>query len=226
MKIGYREARRLLRQCSSGALGSHSVTEPGFPYVTLLPYVLDDECRPLFLLSDLAEHTRNVKADPRVSLLVADGVGGPQQQARMTLLGRMTAVELDGAERERFLRYSPESEDFLAFGDFRFYRLDPLKVRFIAGFGKMGWSEAEAFPRGLGGADERVLLRRLVSRAPVGVELLGIDWEGVDVRVGGVFRRLDLDAPLPPSLEKLEAVVGAVLDSLSGDPSGLPGNLA
>lgn len=225
MKIGYREARRLLRQCSSGALGSQSVAEPGFPYVTLLSYVLDDECRPLFLLSDLAEHTRNVKADPRVSLLVADGAGGPLQQARMTLLGRLAVVELDGVGRERFLRYSPESADFLAFGDFRFYRLDPLKVRFIAGFGRMGWSEAEVFPHGLGGADEQMLLKRLVSRVPVGVELLGIDWEGIDVRVAGVFRRLEFDAP-PPSLEELEAAAEAVLDGLGGGPSGLPGNIA
>ncbi|MBS0369721.1 MAG: pyridoxamine 5'-phosphate oxidase family protein [Proteobacteria bacterium] len=225
MKIGYREARRLLRQCSSGALGSHSVAEPGYPYVTLLPYVLDGECRPLFLLSGLAEHTRNVLSDPRVSLLVADGGVGPLRQARMTLLGRLEMLELDEAERSRFLRYSPESADYLALGDFRFYRLDPLKARFIAGFGRMGWSDVEALPLALSGFEEQTLLARLARRVPVGVELLGVDCEGVDARVGGVFRRWAL-APQPLSLEALETAVGQVLDGLSDYPSGLSDNLA
>lgn len=225
MKIGYQEARRLLRQCSSGALGSHSVAEPGYPYVTLLPYVLDGECRPLFLLSGLAEHTRNVLSDPRVSLLVADGGGGPLQQARMTLLGRLEMLELDEAERSRFLRYSPESAGYLALGDFRFYRLEPIKVRFIAGFGRMGWSDVEALHLALRGFEEQALLERLARRVPVGVKLLGVDCEGVDARVGGVFRRWAL-ASQPLSLGALETAVGQVLDELSDYPSGLSDNLA
>lgn len=225
MKIGYREARRLLRQCSSGALGSHSLAEPGYPYVTLLPYVLDCACRPLFLLSDLAEHTRNVRADPRVSLLLADGAGGPLQQARMTLLGRLEMPDLDAATRERFLRYSPESADYLALGDFRFYRLEPFKVRFIAGFGRMGWGEADALPLLIPGADEQAMLARLASRAPAGVELLGVDCEGVDVRVSGVFRRFGLESPLL-SQEMLEVAAGRMLDGLSDGPVGLPDTLA
>lgn len=225
MKIGYREARRLLRQCSGGALGSHSVSEPGYPYVTLLPYVLDGACRPLLLLSDLAEHTCNVRADPRVSLLVADGLGGPFQQARMTLLGRLEAVALGDALRSRFLRYSPASADYLTLGDFRFYRFDPIKVRFIAGFGRMGWCEAEAMPLGLDAADEQAVLIRLAPRVPIGVELLGVDCEGVDVRIGGVFRRLEL-VPQPASPAELEAAAGRVLDGVSGGLPELPDNLA
>lgn len=225
MKIGYREARRLLRQCSNGTLGSHSVAEPGYPYVTLLPYVPDGECRPLFLLSDLAEHTRNVRSDPRVSLLVADGGGGPFQQVRMTLLGRLEITEPDEATRDRFLRYSPESADYLALGDFRFYRLDPIKVRFIAGFGRMGWSEAEALPMVLSGVGEQALLTRLAPRVPVGIELLGVDCEGVDARVSGVFRRLEVE-PLSPSVDALEAAAGRVLDELSDYPPGLSDTLA
>lgn len=225
MKIGYREARRLLRQCSNGALGSNSVAEPGYPYVTLLPYVLDGECHPLFLLSDLAEHTRNARSDPRVSLLVADGRGGPFLQARMTLLGRLEITEPDEATCDRFLRYSPESTAYLALGDFRFYKLDPIKVRFIAGFGRMGWSEAEALPMALGGTDEQALLTRLAPRVPVGVELLGVDCEGFDARVSGVFRRWEVE-PLSPSLDVLEAAVGRVLDELSDCLPGLSDTLA
>lgn len=138
MKIDYAEARKLLRRSRSGALGSHSVAAPGYPFVTLLPYVLDEACQPLFLLSGLAEHTRNLVADPRASFLVADGDGGPLQQARLTLIGRVKPVSLSDAGVARYLRYSPESSDYLALGDFRFFRMEPEKVRYIGGFARMG----------------------------------------------------------------------------------------
>lgn len=146
MKLDYAEARRLLRRSRSGALGSVSLAMPGFPFVSLLPYVLDEACRPLFLLSGLAEHTKNLLADPRASLLVAEGLGSVLEQARLTLLGTVERVELDAPGRVRFLRYCPESEKLLALGDFAFFRMAPLKARFIGGFGRMGWMDATPMP--------------------------------------------------------------------------------
>ena len=70
MKVDYSEVRRLLRLGAPGALGTHSASVEGYPFVSNVPYVLDGCCRPLFLLSGLAEHTRNLLADPRASLLV------------------------------------------------------------------------------------------------------------------------------------------------------------
>jgi hypothetical protein len=58
MKLDYTEVRRLLRTGRSGALGSISVAMSGYPFVSLLPYGLDERGRPLFLLSRLAEHTK------------------------------------------------------------------------------------------------------------------------------------------------------------------------
>ena len=74
MKIPYAEARALLRETRHGALGTHSQTHPGFPFVSILPYVADLRGWPVFLVSGLAEHTRNLRADPRASFMVA-GVG-------------------------------------------------------------------------------------------------------------------------------------------------------
>jgi putative heme iron utilization protein len=46
----------------------------GYPFGSLVPYVLDHDGRPIILVSRLAEHTKNIEADARVSLLAHDAV--------------------------------------------------------------------------------------------------------------------------------------------------------
>jgi hypothetical protein len=217
MKIDYAEARKLLRRSRSGALGSHSVAAPGYPFVTLLPYVLDEACQPLFLLSGLAEHTRNLVADPRASFLVADGDGGPLQQARLTLIGRVKPVSLSDAGVARYLRYSPESSDYLALGDFRFFRMEPEKVRYIGGFARMGWADVALPAAVFDTAAEQELVLALERLAPVGVSLLGLDFEGLDASICGNFRRFDLH-PVSPTLDALREAAEVLLRQM-GDLS-------
>lgn len=211
MRLDYAEARDLLRRGRSGALGSHSVTMSGFPFVSLLPYVLDEACQPLFLLSSLAEHTRNLLADSRASLLLAEGQGGVLEQSRLTLLGTVERVVLDSAACARFLRYSPESAEYLALGGFAFFRMRPLRARFIGGFGRMGWVDAVPLPAVLPVQQEAVLLEALAGRLPVGVRVEGLDAEGVDVVVAGVGRRIRL---APPHAGP-EALLEAALDGMA-----------
>lgn len=218
--MDYAEARKLLRQGRSGALGSHSITVPGYPFVTLLPYVLDEACRPLFLLSGLAEHTRNLLADSRASFLLADGEGSPLQQARLTLVGTVKPISLSEAAVARYLRYSPESSDYLALGDFRFFRMEPEKVRFIGGFARMGWAEATNPTAVLSAAAEQELVATLEGLTPVGVSLLGLDFEGLDVGICGNFRRFDLH-PVSLTVDALHGAAEALLSRM-GDFS--PGN--
>ncbi len=218
MKLDYAEARRLLRRSRSGALGSVSLAMPGFPFVSLLPYVLDEACRPLFLLSGLAEHTKNLLADPRASLLVAEGQGGVLEQVRLTLLGTVERVELDVPERVRFLRYCPESEKFLALGDFAFFRMAPLKARFIGGFGRMGWMDVIPSPHVLAPRDEAALLEILARRAPAGVRLEGLDAEGLDIVVAGISRRIDL----MPTHTGPDALLEAAVDGMERAGLNMP----
>ncbi|HQE39692.1 MAG TPA: pyridoxamine 5'-phosphate oxidase family protein [Zoogloea sp.] len=219
MKIDYAEARELLRRSRSGALGSWSVSERGYPFVTAVPYVPDERARPLFLMSGLAEHTRNLLADSRASLLVTEGEGGSFDQARLTLIGTVARVELDEASRARYLRYCPESVDYLSLGDFRFFRMEPEKVRFIGGFGRMGWIGATSPERFLDSWAEEALLQRLVRATPVSMTLLGIDFEGLDVRIGGIFRRFALSPPAGSA----DALHDAAAEVLLRADYGLPG---
>ena len=101
MRIDYAEVRALLRQSRSGALGTHSVAMAGFPFVSAVPFVADALGRPAFLLSGLAEHTRNLLADPRASLLVTDG---DWQGASARLDARVCGFEITGHARPGFGR--------------------------------------------------------------------------------------------------------------------------
>lgn len=210
MKVDYSEVRRLLRLGALGALGTHSASVKGYPFVSNVPYVLDGCCRPLFLLSGLAEHTRNLLADPRASLLVLEGEGGRLDQGRVTLLGRVLPATLDEAAQARYLRYQPQAADYLALGDFRFFRMEPARARFIGGFGRMGWVDACPPPAQLDSRTEARLLDALGTLAPAGVSVLGLDFEGLDVRICGVSRRL---GPLP-SAQDAEGLFALAADCL------------
>lgn len=218
MGVDSREARELLRTARSGALGTFSLAMPGHPFVSLVTFVPDSSLRPVLLLSGLAEHTRNLRADPKASLLLAEGGAHPLEQARMTLLGEVIEFEPDDAARRRFLRYSPESADYLMLGDFRFFRLELARLRFIGGFARMGWSDPPVPATCLAPAEEGALLDALAPFVPVGAGLLGLDEEGLDLRIAGLFRRL----PLFPEAPGLQALLLAAQAALAGLAPAMP----
>lgn len=132
--------RALLEAGRSGALSTHSVEKPGFPFASLALYALDERGRPLFLLSGLAVHARNLTADARASLMVAEG--DSQASARVTVIGR--AVRLSGAQsdaaRVSYLVRHPEAKAWASFGDFALWRLEPEDAYVVGGFGSAGWT--------------------------------------------------------------------------------------
>src|SRR6266700_6390786 len=87
-------ARTLMHSGRIGSLSTLSRKQPGFPFGSLMPYGLDSQGRPIFLISTMAMHTQNVQADPRSSLLVTqpDTIGDPLGASRVTLLGNILPV--------------------------------------------------------------------------------------------------------------------------------------
>ena len=101
---------------------------------------------PIFLISGLAEHTRNLEQDPRASLLVAEGgAADPLANGRVTLLGACRRVDGDGGSaRAAFFAAHPNSSSYADFRDFGFWKLQVAHVRYIGGYGRMSWiSEAD-----------------------------------------------------------------------------------
>jgi heme iron utilization protein len=142
-------ARTLLHVGRAGSLSTLSRKRPGFPFGSLMPYALDSDGRPLFLISSMAMHTQNLQQDPRASLLVTqlEAEGNPLGAARVTVIGNTSVVsdaevgEVRGLYVERHLN----SKYWVDFDDFSFFRMDVVDVYYVGGFGVMGWVAAEDY---------------------------------------------------------------------------------
>lgn len=168
---------------------------PGYPYATLVPNVLDEQHRPILLISALAEHTKNLLADPKVSISVTEtGIANVQDGQRLTLVGDAEQFEPSQELIARYLRYVPAAEQYLQL-DFMFFRIVPKRLRYIGGVGKMGWVETvvlEAVNK-LSLDDESSLLAEVETVAPRNVTLLGIDPYGIDYIADGFRDRQALE---------------------------------
>lgn len=135
-------SRTLIASAGTAALAT--LGDGGFPFGSLVAHAVDAIGRPLLLLSDLAEHTRNLAADPRASLMaVQGGDGDPLALARVTVVGEV--AELQGEERAGELstyRAAHPGAFYAEFADFRLYRLEVSSVRYVGGFGRMSWVDA------------------------------------------------------------------------------------
>jgi putative heme iron utilization protein len=114
-----------------------------------MPYALDGQANPIFLISTMAMHTQNLLEDPRASLLVTqpDAGGDPLGASRVTLLGNVLPVpETDvPAARKLYLARYADSKYWVDFQDFSFYRMNVVDVYYVGGFGVMGWVPASEY---------------------------------------------------------------------------------
>jgi heme iron utilization protein len=225
-----RGARDLVRGLDRAALATALPVQSGaWPYASLVLAAVDHDLSPILLLSDLAEHSKAIAADSRVSLLF-DGTQGLEQPLtgpRVTLVGRAerTADERLG---RRFLARHPDAAMYADFKDFNFYRVALERAHLVAGFGKIRWlSAAElAVPAAAGLAESeggivrhmnedhadavQLYAAKLLGLAGSDWRMTGIDAEGIDLRQAGRVARLAFDAPLSAGGEARKALVALV----------------
>lgn len=194
------EARNLLRAHRYGVLSTLSKKFDGFPFGSITPYMVDHDGSLLILISTLAEHTKNIQADARVSL-ICHNQRDPhiQTQGRVTVLGLAEAVSDKAGVGVRYLRYFPEAQTYFEMHDFGFYRIRPTAIRYIGGFGRIHWvqmgnyavadaaqqaaREAEALAA-WNAQSARLIAELQQQHGVVANEVLAVGWDsdGVDVR--------------------------------------------
>lgn len=139
-------ARTLVAAIKTGTLCTIAKEPEGFPYGSFVTFAMDGG-HPVFFISDLAEHTKNLKRDGRASLLVAEGgEGDPLANGRVTLLGmcrRLEEVEARGRAKAAYLEAHPNASYYIDYSDFSFYRLAVEGIRYIGGYGRMSWVETD-----------------------------------------------------------------------------------
>ncbi len=198
-----KHARELLLKEYRGVLSTHSKAMPGFPFGSVVPYCLDAQGYPLVLISRIAQHTHNLGQDAKCSLLVGErGAEDVQAVGRLTLLAEARQLCDDAAiaaAAARYYRYFPESRDYHRVHDFDFWRLEPVRWRYIGGFGAIHWLDRVAQVNPFAGEAEQGMLEHmnrdhvgaiahyvelagLPAQAPA--ELVSIDSEGFHLRIG------------------------------------------
>ena len=137
------QARTLVARLTTGTLCTLAADQAGYPYGSFVTVAFDDGT-PVFLVSTMAEHTRNLQHDPRASLLMVEGGSeDPLANGRATLLGLCTQVEGDGGTaRAAFLATHPNAAYYADFRDFAFWQLRVESIRYIGGYGRMSWVDA------------------------------------------------------------------------------------
>lgn len=211
-------ARRVLRQADRATLATALAAGPEvWPYASLVLVAFDSDAAPLLFLSDLAEHTRNLKRDPRASLLcdATAGLADPLTGARVTVLGEIAPVA-DERLRERYFARHPAAAPYRGFADFNLYRLAPRRAHLVAGFGRIHWIEAAALQppaaaaAALATAEPGILdhmnrdhagtvtlcAQRLLGLAGDGWQLTGVDPDGADLRREAMAARLEFATPV------------------------------
>jgi len=139
-------ARTLVHLNTQGVLSTQSKKHESYPFGSAMPFALDPSGRPIFLVSSMAMHTHNMARDAKASLFVTvpEAQIDPLGAARLTIIGE--AAKVPGTEaaaaRETYLAAHPEAKYYVDFKDFAFWRLQPVDVYFVGGFGVMGWIDA------------------------------------------------------------------------------------
>jgi len=219
MNIAIETVINLLHQTSFATLATHSLEMPGYPFLSVLPFAPDERHCPVFLLSGLAEHTKNLRSDPRVGFLVVQPhEGDVQAGARLTLLGHVAPLTPSDGLVDRYLRYQPSAQRYLRLADFGFFRLQPKAARMIEGFGRMGWVKTQSLldTAVLSLAEEANLLNWTGTDLPAETTLLGVDPYGIDLEIARTRRRLQFEHA-PVAIDAVSAAASSLLKhSLDG----------
>ena len=207
------DAKRLMRLARTGALATLEAGA-GALLTTLVGVASDFDGAPLFLMSTLSRHTRNLARDPRASLLLTGrhDRGDPLNHPRVSLGGAIERRE-DARAKARYLQRNPKAGLYAGFADFAVFRLRIEYVHFNGGFGRaapLAPAEVLASRDGeaaLGEAEERLLaelnalgaaaLARLAGQGAARPlwRAIGLDSEGLDLAAGGRAARAQFAKP-------------------------------
>ncbi|MEM7027358.1 MAG: DUF2470 domain-containing protein [Pseudomonadota bacterium] len=207
-------ARDLLLTEYQAILSTHSVDVVGYPFGSVTPYCLIQSGQPLILISNIAQHTKNILHDERVSLTVVERDADDQQTVgRVTYMGNAKKLSANDSDSiERYYSYFPQSRDYHNTHSFDFYHIELVRARYIGGFGKIYWIEKDELlkPNPFSFTEEKKMIdhmnadhqdaikhyctRQGISYADDMMPVMtGIDSEGFHLLIGACIYRFNFD---------------------------------
>lgn len=207
-----RTAREVWTGSFQGVLSTHSAAHPGYPFGSALPLCLDPEGLPVLLLSHLAQHSKNLAANPACGLLLSrENPDDVQQSVRLSLIADARPGAPD-ASRACYFRHFPHTRDYYEQLNFRFWRLHPGHCHVNAGFAAARWlgterlvpptafdTRVETQMRELAELRQAELRSRLGIAGtpdPTPLEIIALDGSGMTLRLGPKPHRLHFPRPI------------------------------
>jgi len=141
------DAVSLYRENDNGILSTISKKYDDYPFGSFVTYVSGRSRTVYLYLSDLADHTKNLRHTPKACLTIntLNTSGDKQNSARLTLVGDLVPINKTEFEscKNRFYQILPESKTYAKMHDFNFYKIQIKNIRWIGGFGKIAWLNNE-----------------------------------------------------------------------------------
>ena len=220
------EARKLLRAARVGTLATST---HGQPFASLVTPACAPDLSVLLLLSDLSEHTRHLRAEPRCSVLVAGAQedANPQTTPRVTVTGIAAVMNdaalNDAALKARYLALHPYASLYADFGDFSLWRISPANGLYVGGFGRaarLGAADLSPDPQAVTtidaaasqiiahcNADHAAALARISGR-PGDWQMVSVDVDGCDLACGEQVVRVHWTTPVTDTGQVRNELVG------------------
>lgn len=209
-----RIARTLLR---TNRVTSLATLDPGgYPYSTVTNLIVEPDGVPVMFMASLTIHARNIEADPRVSITVADTRTDVMTSPRLTLSGRAVRVPTGdiAALKARYVERFPKSKLYLSLPDAQLYRIHTEAVQLNGGPAQNAnavtpqdlltdlapasalMTEAPALVASLNEGDVAARLAAVAGASPGRWRVSAIDPEGVDLSAAVDLARLWFTNPV------------------------------
>lgn len=138
------EAKRLLMTVGKASLATLH-PKSCRPYSSLVLICPDDKGHPVMMLSDLADHVKNINADGAASMILDGTSGETLSGPRVSVEGEIAKItDTDAIKtlKDAFIARHPEAQIYADFTDFNLYRMTINRLHLIAGFGRIHWLDA------------------------------------------------------------------------------------
>ncbi len=237
LKKSAKQARDLFNSEYQGILCTHSIDVEGYPFGSVVPYCLGNNGQPVILISTIAQHTKNILSNTKVSLIATEGQADDSQTVgRITYLGDARQIsDSDEDTMERYYTFFPQSRGYHKTHDFNFYTIDLVRARYIGGFGKIFWVEKEQFLKAnpFSFEEEQSMVNHMNTDHPDALThycslfdipneeqnqpvMVGIDSEGFHLSIGARIHRIQFEQEISEAIDVRQALVAmAKKDKLS-----------
>ncbi|MEZ4741770.1 MAG: pyridoxamine 5'-phosphate oxidase family protein [Bdellovibrionota bacterium] len=135
-------------------LASNSQKMDGYPFSSLIPFYINEAGIVTTLISHLAEHSKNLKANSKCSFFIFEkNADNFQNTWRFALVGKASFLPKTDSisdDMQGYMQKYPDHKRYFEELNFGFFSIQAEQYRIIEGFGKAYWVDAKTGKQSVG----------------------------------------------------------------------------